>query len=180
MYYSYVEIEYVATGFSPARTDLALKLLSKGLFLFKACLASRARLFQNWNGFCNSPTHFNTCKPDLMRIFSSKLSFSLFYYCNLLGFLATTRTACVAELSLWTHFLEVSVKDVLPMAYVDACTMKFYFCEFFLAAPIFTSRETFEKLPTEQMFLCKMVVLRETYLAPGRWLACYFCFVSTS
>ncbi len=27
MYYSYVEIEYVATGFSPARTDLALKLL---------------------------------------------------------------------------------------------------------------------------------------------------------
>ncbi len=29
MYYSYVEIEYVATSFSPARTDLALKLLNK-------------------------------------------------------------------------------------------------------------------------------------------------------
>ncbi len=28
MYYSYVEIEYVATRFSPARTDLALKLLT--------------------------------------------------------------------------------------------------------------------------------------------------------
>jgi hypothetical protein len=28
MYYSYVEIEYVATCFSPARTDLALKLLT--------------------------------------------------------------------------------------------------------------------------------------------------------
>jgi hypothetical protein len=28
MYYSYIEIEYVATSFSPARTDLALKLLS--------------------------------------------------------------------------------------------------------------------------------------------------------
>ncbi len=28
MYYSYVEIEYVATSFSPARLDLALKLLS--------------------------------------------------------------------------------------------------------------------------------------------------------
>jgi hypothetical protein len=28
MYYSYVGIEYVATRFSPARTDLALKLLS--------------------------------------------------------------------------------------------------------------------------------------------------------
>jgi hypothetical protein len=29
MYYSYVEIEYVATSFSPARTDLALKLLRR-------------------------------------------------------------------------------------------------------------------------------------------------------
>jgi hypothetical protein len=29
MYYSYVEIEYVATSFSPARTDLALKLLKQ-------------------------------------------------------------------------------------------------------------------------------------------------------
>jgi hypothetical protein len=28
MYYSYVKIEYLATSFSPARTDLALKLLS--------------------------------------------------------------------------------------------------------------------------------------------------------
>ena len=27
MYYSYVEIEYVATSFSPSRTDLAVKLL---------------------------------------------------------------------------------------------------------------------------------------------------------
>jgi hypothetical protein len=27
MYYSYIEIEYIATSFSPARTDLALKLL---------------------------------------------------------------------------------------------------------------------------------------------------------
>ncbi len=30
MYYSYVEIEYVATSFSPARMDLALKLLMAG------------------------------------------------------------------------------------------------------------------------------------------------------
>ncbi len=28
MFYSYVEIEYVATSFSPARMDLALKLLN--------------------------------------------------------------------------------------------------------------------------------------------------------
>jgi hypothetical protein len=32
MHYSYVEIEYVATSFSPARTDLALKLLIRGKF----------------------------------------------------------------------------------------------------------------------------------------------------
>jgi hypothetical protein len=30
MYYSYIEIEYVATSVSPARTDLALKLLKTG------------------------------------------------------------------------------------------------------------------------------------------------------
>ncbi len=30
MYYSYVEIEYVAMSFSPTRTDLALKLLREG------------------------------------------------------------------------------------------------------------------------------------------------------
>jgi hypothetical protein len=30
MYYSYVGIEYVATSFSPARTDLAVKLLRFG------------------------------------------------------------------------------------------------------------------------------------------------------
>ncbi len=29
MYYSYLEIEYIATSFSPARTDLALKLLKE-------------------------------------------------------------------------------------------------------------------------------------------------------
>jgi hypothetical protein len=28
MYYSYIEIEYLATSFSPARMDLALKLLT--------------------------------------------------------------------------------------------------------------------------------------------------------
>ncbi len=33
MYYSYIETEYVATSFSPARTDLAVKLLSKRSFL---------------------------------------------------------------------------------------------------------------------------------------------------
>ncbi len=84
----------------------------------------------------------------------------------------------MAELSLWTRFLEASVKDMLPMVYLDARTI--YFREFFLAAPIFASRENFEKIPTEWMFLRKMVVLQMAYLALGRWLACCFCFVSTS
>jgi hypothetical protein len=87
---------------------------------------------------------------------------------------------CMAALSLWTCFLEASIEDMLPMAYIDAHTTKFYFCEFFLAAPIFASPETFEKLPTEWMFLRKMVVLQEAYLVSGRWLACCFCFVSAS
>jgi hypothetical protein len=37
MYYSYVEIEYIARSFSPARTDLALKLLTNHLLLPKNC-----------------------------------------------------------------------------------------------------------------------------------------------
>jgi hypothetical protein len=33
MYYFYVEIKYVATSFSPARTDLALKLLNDAMLI---------------------------------------------------------------------------------------------------------------------------------------------------
>jgi hypothetical protein len=36
MYYSYVEIEYVATSFSPARTYLAVKLLIRKLIFLTA------------------------------------------------------------------------------------------------------------------------------------------------
>jgi hypothetical protein len=86
----------------------------------------------------------------------------------------------MTELSLWTCFLEASIEDMLPTVYVDACTMKFYFCELFLAVPICASRETSEKILTEWLFLREMVVLQETYLALGRWLACCFCFVSAS
>jgi hypothetical protein len=88
--------------------------------------------------------------------------------------------ASVAESSLWACFLEASVEDMLPMAYADAHTTKLYFREFFLAVPIFASRETSEKIPMERLFLHKMVVLQETYLALGRWLACCFCFVCAS
>jgi hypothetical protein len=50
MYYSYVAIEYVATSFSPAKTDLAVKLLMKQLarqnmFLVKSELSITAYLF---------------------------------------------------------------------------------------------------------------------------------------
>jgi hypothetical protein len=54
-----------------------------------------------------------------------------------------TQIACMAESSLWTLFLEASVEDMFLTAYVDARTTDF-FPEFFLAAPIFASRETFE------------------------------------
>ncbi len=64
----------------------------------------------------------------------------------------------MAELSLWTRFLEVSINDMLLTAYADARTTKFYFREFFLAVPIFASRETSEKILTERLFLHKMVV----------------------
>jgi hypothetical protein len=53
---------------------------------------------------------------------------------------------------------------MLPTAYVDARRTKFFFCEFFLAVPFLAGRDTAEKVPTEQMFLCETVVLQETYL----------------
>ncbi len=49
------------------------------------------------------------------------------------------------------------------MVYVDACTTKFYFHEFFFAVPIFASRETSERILTEWLFLREMVVLQGTY-----------------
>jgi hypothetical protein len=45
MYYSYVEIEYVATSFSPARMDLAVKLVTSSTTILtafgKACQKTR-------------------------------------------------------------------------------------------------------------------------------------------
>ncbi len=45
MYYSYVEIEYVATSFSPTRTDLAVKLLTNADDLAKK------KIFTELNNF---------------------------------------------------------------------------------------------------------------------------------
>jgi hypothetical protein len=88
--------------------------------------------------------------------------------------------ACMAKSSLWTWFLEASVEEMLPTAYVDARTTKWYFCEFFLAVIFYANWETSEKIPRERLFLCKTVVLQETYLVLGCWLACCFCFDITS
>ncbi len=46
MYYSYIEIEYVAMSFSPARTDLALKLLRLGNLC--SCKRETVDLGQLW------------------------------------------------------------------------------------------------------------------------------------
>ncbi len=51
MYYSYVEIEYVATSFSPARIDLALKLLTPCHSQQQSkmrCILSHSWLDNNW------------------------------------------------------------------------------------------------------------------------------------
>jgi hypothetical protein len=42
MYYSYVEIEYVATSFSPARTDLAVELLTHRRHSHPKCFVHRS------------------------------------------------------------------------------------------------------------------------------------------
>ncbi len=48
MYYSYVEIEYVATSFSPARTDLALKLLNPGPYSKYSATTSQGSSSSIW------------------------------------------------------------------------------------------------------------------------------------
>ncbi len=63
---------------------------------------------------------------------------------------------------------------------LDTHAAKFYFCNWFLAVPIFASQETSKMIPMERLFLRKTVVLQETYLVLGLWLACHFCFVNTS
>jgi hypothetical protein len=43
---------------------------------------------------------------------------------------------------------------------------------------IFASQETSEEIPTERLFLCKMVVLQETYLVLGHWLLAAFALLA--
>ncbi len=60
MYYSYIEIEYVATSFSPARTDLAVKLL-KGVVSRDG---KRAEVLQK---FSNLFTKIAAAKAELAK-----------------------------------------------------------------------------------------------------------------
>jgi hypothetical protein len=64
MYYSYVEIEYVATSFSPARTDLALKLLKK----------NRGDFWATGFSCCVADSCLRAGKKINVRLFSCRLN----------------------------------------------------------------------------------------------------------
>jgi hypothetical protein len=70
MYYSYVEIEYVATSFSPARTDLALKLLKGILEMLQQGWSLRGELIMNIRRW----VHLRQIIPTIHH-FLSRLSF---------------------------------------------------------------------------------------------------------
>jgi hypothetical protein len=69
MYYSYVEIEYIATSFSPARLDLALKLLT------------------TWLGIPIFGSNFwdSHCKQNSNSVFDSKDSGRFFFQIPMSG-----------------------------------------------------------------------------------------------
>ncbi len=63
MYYSYVEIEYVALSFSPARTDLALKLLMTTMNTHNPALMQpwwQVSKNDEHNEFCGGTTSYKT------------------------------------------------------------------------------------------------------------------------
>ncbi len=66
MYYSYVEIEYVATSFSPARTDLALKLLrNQSKLCEQGSLKAACKTAQNWRkNLSQLPNQARRRKPN--------------------------------------------------------------------------------------------------------------------
>ncbi len=74
MYYSYVEIEYVATSFSTARTDLALKLLKvSDLFIFAI------RRYSHVNGFTDE---FKVTGYTTFKVYDKASDNSVKYYAN--------------------------------------------------------------------------------------------------
>ncbi len=81
---------------------------------------------------------------------------------------------CMAESSLWTRFLVVSVEDMLPTAYVDARTTKFCFRDLFLAVPFLACQKSSEKISAEWLFLHKKVsTKRHISVWEACWLAAF-------
>jgi hypothetical protein len=88
---------------------------------------------------------------------------------------------CVAVLSICTHFLEASIEDMLPMAYVEAHTTKFYFCKLLLTVSFLACQETFEKDTTERLYLRKRVSnKRHISIWDADWLAAFAFSVPAS
>ena len=80
----------------------------------------------------------------------------------------------------WTRFSKASVEDMLPTAYVDARTTKF-FLRVFSRGPISRrSRHCLEGSDGTDVPVRNGSIARDIPLASGRWLACCFCFVSVS
>jgi hypothetical protein len=73
MYYSYVEIEYVATSFSPARTDLALKLLKHESGKCRMCMLVMKKEKLNLRKFCL----FSPAGTDLKRMIGRRIKFQI-------------------------------------------------------------------------------------------------------
>jgi hypothetical protein len=86
MYYSYIEIEYVAISFSPARTDLALKLLTKLVSLNpqinNTCRKLRVSAFQRYKGWgvANSSYRSMHQRKGVEVVFS--LHFEVIWICG--------------------------------------------------------------------------------------------------
>jgi hypothetical protein len=80
MDYSYVEIDYVATSFSPARTDLALKLLTSHFTLspfFRLLLSSIVPITTNIALIGHKPQfhhHVTICRRPLSALLSQYLA----------------------------------------------------------------------------------------------------------
>ncbi len=70
--------------------------------------------------------------------------------------------ACVAESSLWTLFLEASVEDMLPTAYVDAHTTTFYFFKLFLVVPLSCVKKLLRRIRRNGCSFAKQCLGRDT------------------
>jgi hypothetical protein len=105
MYYSYVEIEYVATSFSPARTDLALKLLIGlgGVYIDRLTAFSKCNPY-----FLVQPNPISYLLSELLlplrRFLTLKEAF-LRVFSNLSNFLINWANDCFTGLGFLPAFL---------------------------------------------------------------------------